>query len=171
MDQKKIGTFLKDLRKENGMTQEQLSEKLGVNSRTVSRWENANTMPDFDLMITLAKLYDVSMEELLRGERSSDNMDKQTENTLCNIAEYTGEEKERMLRNQRFFAWVGLISWVVFLGLRALGLDASGLGDAVASFAAGMACAMSILAVIYSSRQIGRIREMKLRLLHRAEDK
>ena len=65
MDQKKIGTFLKDLRKENGMTQEQLSEKLGVNSRTVSRWENANTMPDFDLMITLAKLYDVSMEELL----------------------------------------------------------------------------------------------------------
>ena len=55
MDQKKIGAFLKGLRKENGLTQEQLSEKLGVNSRTVSRWENANTMPDFDLMITLAK--------------------------------------------------------------------------------------------------------------------
>lgn len=47
MNQEKIGLFLKDLRKESGMTQEQLAEKLNVSNRTISRWENARTMPDF----------------------------------------------------------------------------------------------------------------------------
>ena len=67
MNQEKIGIFLKDLRKEKEMTQEQLAEKMNVNSRTISRWENAKTMPDFDILIELAKLYDVSIEEILNG--------------------------------------------------------------------------------------------------------
>ena len=89
MNQEKIGTFLKELRREKNMTQEQLSEKLNVNNRTISRWENARTMPDFDMMIELAKLYDVSIEELLNGERTADMMNKQTEETLYSIADYT----------------------------------------------------------------------------------
>jgi transcriptional regulator with XRE-family HTH domain len=47
MDQKKIGAFLKELRKEKGVTQEQLAEQFQVSSRTVSRWENGNNMPDY----------------------------------------------------------------------------------------------------------------------------
>ena len=50
MDQKKIGGFLKELRKEKEMTQEQLAEKFNVSSRTVSRWENGNNMPDLDIL-------------------------------------------------------------------------------------------------------------------------
>ena len=84
MNQEKIGIFLKDLRKEKEMTQEQLAEKMNVNSRTISRWENAKTMPDFDILIELAKLYDVSIEEILNGERTATIMEKQTEETLYN---------------------------------------------------------------------------------------
>ncbi len=51
MNQEKIGLFLKRLRNEKGLTQEELAEKLYVNSRSVSRWENARTMPDFDVLI------------------------------------------------------------------------------------------------------------------------
>ena len=51
MDLQKIGTFLKELRKEKGMTQEQLAEKLNVSRRTVSRWETGNNMPDLDLLM------------------------------------------------------------------------------------------------------------------------
>ena len=165
MNQEQIGLFLRKLRKEKGMTQEQLAGTLNVNSRTVSRWENARTMPDFDVLIELAKLYDVSVEELLNGRRTADIMEKQTEETLYNIADYTNREKERLLKNQRFFAWVGLVSWIVFLGLKLAGLDETGITEKIASFAAGMAFAMSILAVIYTSRYIGKINEMKKRIL------
>ncbi|MCR4950673.1 MAG: helix-turn-helix domain-containing protein [Solobacterium sp.] len=164
MDQMKIGSFLKELRKEKGMTQEQLADILHVNNRTISRWENANTMPDFDIMIELAKLYDVSIEELLKGERT-EIMEKQTEQTLYNIAEYTNNEKERLMRNQRFFAWVGVAAWLIFLGLKIAGLDETGFTEQIASFAAGIAFAMSIIMVIYSSKQISRISEVKKKAL------
>jgi transcriptional regulator with XRE-family HTH domain len=163
MNQEKIGLFFKQLRNEKGITQEKLADVLNVNSRTISRWENARTMPDFDVLIELADFYDVSIEELLNGGRKEDNMDKQTQETLHSIADYTNAEKERLLKNQHFFAWVGVISWIVFLGLKLAGLDASGFTEKIASFAAGMAFAMSIISVIYSSRHISRIQEVKKR--------
>lgn len=49
MDQKRIGSFLKELRKEKGITQEQVAEKLNVSARTVSRWETGRNMPDISL--------------------------------------------------------------------------------------------------------------------------
>ena len=58
MDQKKIGHFLRELRKTKGLTQEQLAEHLNVSGRTVSRWETGTTMPDLNLLIELADLYD-----------------------------------------------------------------------------------------------------------------
>ena len=51
MDVKRIGLFLKELRKEKHITQEELAEKLGVSNRTVSRWETGSNMPDFDVLI------------------------------------------------------------------------------------------------------------------------
>lgn len=52
MDQKKTGRFLKELRREKGLTQEQLAERFGVTNRSVSRWENGVNMPDLDVMIS-----------------------------------------------------------------------------------------------------------------------
>ena len=69
MTNTKIGTFIAALRKAQGMTQEQLAEKLGVSNRSVSRWENGNTLPDFSLMQTLAVVLNVSLAELLAGQR------------------------------------------------------------------------------------------------------
>ena len=51
MDQIKVGSFLKDLRREKGITQEQLAEELGVSGRTISRWETGNNMPDIGLLV------------------------------------------------------------------------------------------------------------------------
>ena len=58
MNQQKIGYFLRTLRSEKGITQEKLAEILGVSNRSISRWENGVTMPDFDLVILIAKYYD-----------------------------------------------------------------------------------------------------------------
>ena len=68
MDQQKIGKFHKCLRKDKGLTQEQLAEHFCVSSRTVSRWENGNNMPDVDILIGLADFYEVDIRELIDGE-------------------------------------------------------------------------------------------------------
>ena len=62
MDQIKVGAFLKDLRKEKGITQEQLAEKLGVSGRTISRWETGKNMPDISLLVEIAELMSVYLK-------------------------------------------------------------------------------------------------------------
>ena len=69
MNQKKMGAFIKTLRKENNLTQEQLAEALGVSNRTVSRWETGSNIPDLDMLIILADYFDVEIKELIEGER------------------------------------------------------------------------------------------------------
>ena len=81
MDQIKIGVFLKELRKEKGLTQEQLAEVLNVSSRTVSRWETGSNMPDISILVEIAGFYDVSIPEIVQGERKSEIMDKETRET------------------------------------------------------------------------------------------
>lgn len=63
MDQVKIGRFMRELRKEKALTQEQLAEKFGVSNRTVSRWENGNNMPDISILIELADFYGVTQHK------------------------------------------------------------------------------------------------------------
>ena len=89
MDQKKIGSFLKELRKEKDITQEQLAEKIKVSGRTVSRWETGSNMPDISLLAELAEFYDVSIPEIIDGERKSENMDQKIKETAVAMAEYS----------------------------------------------------------------------------------
>ena len=98
MDQIKIGEFLKELRKEHNLSQEQLAEKFNVSSRSISRWENGNTMPDISVMIELADFYDIDIRELLRGERKSEQMDEDLKETLVMVADYTEAEKAKIMK-------------------------------------------------------------------------
>ena len=82
MDQKKIGGFLKELRREKGVTQEQLAERLGVSSRTVSRWETGSNLPDLDLLMVLADYHGVELRELLDGERKDTTMNPELKETV-----------------------------------------------------------------------------------------
>lgn len=92
MDQIKIGVFLKELRKEKGLTQEQLAEVLNVSSRTVSRWETGSNMPDISILVEIAGFYDVSIPEIVQGERKSETMDKETRETAVALAKYSQNE-------------------------------------------------------------------------------
>ena len=88
MDQKRIGSFLRELRTEKGLTQEQLAEKLNVSGRTVSRWENGNNMPDLSIIVELADFYDIDIRELLNGERKSEEMNEDLKETTLKMADY-----------------------------------------------------------------------------------
>ena len=91
MNQQKMGEFLKHLRKEKGLTQEQLAEYFYVSSRTVSRWETGRNMPDVEILIELADFYDVEIREIIDGERKSENMDNESKDTLKKVAEYSNK--------------------------------------------------------------------------------
>ena len=110
MDTKKIGAFLKQCRKENNLTQEQLAEKFGVSARTVSRWETGSNMPDLSIPVELADYYDIEIKELLDGERSS-TMNKEMKETLNKVADYEEWVKQKALKAGNLaFASMFLIS-------------------------------------------------------------
>ena len=97
IDQVKIGNFLKELRKENGKTQEEIAELFGISSRSVSRWENGNTMPDLGTLVELADYYDVEIREIIDGERKSEGMEKEEKETLLKIADYVDKQKKQAI--------------------------------------------------------------------------
>ena len=99
MDQYKTGDFLKQLRKDKGLTQEQLAERFYVSSRTVSRWETGSNLPDLNMLIELAEFYDVDIREIIDGERKSEIMDNETRDTLKKVAEYTEQENKKVRKN------------------------------------------------------------------------
>lgn len=97
MDTKKVGAFLKHLRKENNMTQEQLGERIGVTNKTVSRWETGNYMPPVECLELLSDIYQISINEILAGERLADEKIKEIADE--NIASVLGELQKE---NQKF---------------------------------------------------------------------
>lgn len=96
MNQQKTGDFLKRLRKDKGLTQEQLAETFHVSSRTVSRWETGSNMPDISTLIDLADFYDVDIRELIDGERKREIMDPEAKDTLKKVAAYATEGEKRV---------------------------------------------------------------------------
>ena len=121
MDQIKIGGFLKDLRKEKGITQEQLAEKLGVSGRTISRWETGNNMPDISLLVEIAEFFDVSIPEIIKGERKSEDMKEETKEVAETMSDYAKAEKEQLVKSIRNMSIIGLAALLIFMVLNITG--------------------------------------------------
>ena len=168
MDLVRIGKFLQELRKEHGFTQEQLAEKIGVARRTVSCWETGSNMPDMDILIELSDLYSVDLREILSGERKSEQMNEELKETVLQVADYSNEEKSRLVRRMHWLFIAGLVGFIVFLIITALGLDSTTPYEGIGSFGLGIVFGMIVIGVIFTSRYAVKIREFKLRLLGKA---
>ena len=165
MDLVKTGKFLQLLRKENGFTQEELAEKLNVSRRTVSRWETGSNMPDLDILMELSDLYEVDLRDILSGERKSERMNEELKETVLQVADYSNEEKTRLLRRMHWLFIAGLIGFATFLVITYLGLDKTSPYEGIGSFGLGIAFGMVILGVVFTSKYAAKIRKFKLRLL------
>ena len=95
MDQQKIGLFLKTLRKEKEMTQEEIAEVFNVSRRTVTRWETGVNMPDLDILVEIADYYEVDLKEIFDGERKSEKMNEEMKETAIRMAEYSNDQKDK----------------------------------------------------------------------------
>lgn len=119
MSRKSIGAFIAILRKAKGLTQRELADQLNVSDKTVSRWERDETAPDLSLLPILADLFEVSCDELLRGERISD--DKRAADPE-RIQARSEEQLQRLTKRSRTSYCV---QSALALGLAALGLIAA----------------------------------------------
>lgn len=103
MDMVKMGSFLQALRKEQGLTQEQLGEKLHTSGKTISRWETGTYMPPVEMLLALSELYGVSMNELVAGARlSPEELPAKAEENLT----ATLKEQEVFQFNERKRFWL-----------------------------------------------------------------
>ncbi len=171
MDLTKTGKFLQELRKGKGLTQEQLAEQMGVARRTVSRWETGSNMPDLDILMELSDLYEVDLREILSGERKSEQMNKELKETVMQVADYSNEEKARLLQRMHWLFIAGLTGFAAFLVITAAGLENTPPYEGIGSFGLGIAFGMIILGVIFTGRHAGKIREFKRRMLNKAKNK
>lgn len=111
MDQKKIGEYIAKNRKLKNYTQEQLAQKLGVTSKTISRWENGNYMPDLSLIIPLSNALDISVNELLSGENIDNiNIKDESEKNIITTINYSNQKIQKQSFNFAIFiAILGVI--------------------------------------------------------------
>lgn len=99
MDQIKIGRFIAQCRKEQNLTQMQLAEKLGITDRAISKWENGKAMPDSSIMIELCDILEITVNELLYGERIMKNKyDEKLEQNLIEMVKQKEDADKRLLR-------------------------------------------------------------------------
>ena len=113
MDQLKIGRFIAECRKDAGLTQKQLAEKLNITDRAVSKWETGKALPDSSIMLELCLILKITVNDLLSGEVIMvDNYNKEIENKLIEMVKEKEESDRRLLRLE----WViGILSMVVLL--------------------------------------------------------
>lgn len=93
MNQEKIGRFILKCRKEKKLTQAELAEKLGVTDKSISNWENGRNMPDLSLFKPLCELLDISINDLISGERvSKDKYQEKLEENIISTIDYTNKK-------------------------------------------------------------------------------
>ena len=106
MDQIKVGKFIAACRKEQGMTQANLAEKLGISDRAVSKWETGKSMPDSGIMLELCELLKINVNELLSGERiMAESYDKRAEENLLEMRRQVEEKNRQLLRTEYLIAF------------------------------------------------------------------
>lgn len=163
MNQQKVGQFLRELRSEKNITQSDLAERLGVSNRSVSRWENGTTMPDFDLLMELAEYYQVEVGEILAGERQTN--EEKSEELMKRVAEYTNVEKNFFSKRMCAMFLIAIIGMFVYMGIDLLGLSEIQPYESIVNTVLGFVWGTLITGFLYSSRYIVKLKKARERFI------
>ena len=119
MNQEKIGKFIAECRKKKNMTQQELSEKLGVSDRTVGNWENGRNMPDLSLFKPLCNELDISLNDLMSGEKVNEKeYYEKLEENIMNTIDYSNKKIE----NRNNFIGLLFIIFGVLISITAIAI-------------------------------------------------
>lgn len=188
MNQQKTGRFLKELRGEKSITQAELAEMLGVSNRSVSRWENGVTMPDFDLLVELAKYYKVEVGEILDGKRresgvlgeeqreggmpekeqregSMDPKMEETEELMLKVADYNNTEYHFFSKRICAMFLIATIGMGIYAAIDMADLTRIQPYEWIGSCVLGFVTGTLLTGALYSSRYMVKLRAAKKRLV------
>ena len=174
MDQQKIGTFLKQLRQERQLTQENLAEIMCVTNRSVSRWENGVNLPDLPTLIQLADFYGVELRELFDGGRKPDAMNapetkSATEETARKVADYSNDVMEKITRRFHYMYLTSVITVFIYIVMDHFDFSGSPVLQAIQGSCLGIGLGMLIVGAIFTSKHGNKIIAFKVQMLkHRS---
>lgn len=116
MDQVKIGRFVAECRKAQGLTQAKLAEALGITDRAVSKWETGKSMPDASLMLPLCEILGISVNELLSGEKiAMDDYRKSAEENLVELKRQQEAHVKMLLTMEYVIGFSCSITFIVLM--------------------------------------------------------
>ncbi len=150
MDQIKIGRFIAQQRKEHGLTQAQLAEKFNISDRAVSKWETGRAMPDSSIMLELCGLLDISVNELLSGEKiAMRDYDKAAEENLLRMKKQEEQSNGKLLAAEVVIGVMSTVAFAVMILAAAIAAQELAwkwvlIGTALVIFAVGLFFAMKL---------------------------
>lgn len=160
MDQQKTGNFLKELRKEKGITQEQLAERFNTTNRSVSRWENGKNLPDISLLVEIADFYDVDIRELIDGERKSEMNKEELKEVAEKIADYEQTGKSKLLRWIRAISFVGVFLSALVIVLQTINFK-PGISSCIIYILSLLIFVVMVILTLYTNGILAKIGEKK----------
>ncbi|MBQ9209705.1 MAG: helix-turn-helix transcriptional regulator [Oscillospiraceae bacterium] len=133
MDQIKIGKFIASCRKEQGMTQAALAEKLGISDRAVSKWETGKSMPDSGIMLELCGLLNINVNELLSGEHiNMESYNRRSEELILSLKAENESYAKRLLHTEVYIVVIGVAASLIMMIAGMLIAARNGEGDPLA---------------------------------------
>ena len=124
MDLIRIGSFLAELRREKGLTQQALGDRLGVTNKTISRWETGCYLPDVEMLSLLSREFGVSINELVAGERlvaedfkkaADENLVTALDHSTFTLKEKQAFFKKKWRREHRSTIILCSVAWVALM--------------------------------------------------------
>ncbi|MDO4489029.1 MAG: helix-turn-helix domain-containing protein [Eubacteriales bacterium] len=170
MDQNKVGNFIKELRKEKNLTQEQLAEHFNVARRTVSRWETGANLPDIDILIEMADFYDVDLREILDGKRRCETMDAEMKETVKKVAEYSNEKHKRTKKVILTYFIVGIVAAAINIAMKFMDLPRTFWVGLLEGITSGTPVAAMVLGILYVTGTMEKVRDAKMRAIGLSEE-
>lgn len=164
MDMLKMGIFLKHLRNEKSLTQEELAEKFGVSRRTVSRWETGYNLPDIDILIEMSEFYNVELKDLLQG--GTKIMDSKEKETAILVDDYCKTSNNRAYKVVLAYLSLGIISLVINQALSLIELPETFWFGFVKGATAGLSLVSLVFAILYITGKLNDIKNAKRRIIN-----
>ena len=165
MDMLKMGAYLKKLRNEKKLTQEELSEKFGVTRRSVSRWETGYNLPDIDVLIEMSDFYNVELKDLLQGGMK--NMESKEKETAILVDDYNKTNSNKSYKVVLVYLSLGIICLIINQTLSMIDLPSTFWVGFAKGATAGLSLVSLIFAILYITGKLNDIKNSKKRIIEK----
>ena len=163
MDMLKMGAYLKKLRNEKGLTQEELAEKFGVTRRSVSRWETGYNLPDIDILIEMSDFYNVELKDLLQG--GNNNMENKEKETAILVDDYNKATNNKAYKVVLIYLSLGIICLIINQILSMIEFPETFWIGFAKGATAGLSLVSLVFAILYITGKLNDIKNAKRRII------